>query len=157
MFLLNSFFALGEELGWRGYLLRSLKSRATNFYVRAFIIGFIWGLWHLPLYIKIGVTLPRFGIFMINVCLISLLYTWLFERNNVIWPTVVAHATHNVFLGVVLPTLTLSQNAAPLWFGEEGILTTAGYVLFIGSAIVGASFVRSRARSEKNYSRHFGR
>jgi membrane protease YdiL (CAAX protease family) len=42
---------LGEELGWRGYLTpRLLKSQ--NAIVTSLIVGFLWGIWHLPLYIS---------------------------------------------------------------------------------------------------------
>lgn len=52
---LNGVFGFGEELGWRGYLLPKLmplgKPRAY------FVVGIIWGLWHLPL-ILVGFTYP---------------------------------------------------------------------------------------------------
>ena len=41
---------LGEELGWRGYLTpKLLESR--NAIVVSLIVGFLWGIWHLPLYL----------------------------------------------------------------------------------------------------------
>lgn len=43
----NSVFAFGEELGWRGYLLPKLLPLGK---FRAYLlIGIIWGFWHLPL------------------------------------------------------------------------------------------------------------
>ena len=53
--LANGLLGLGEELGWRGYLLPKLmvlgKPKAYS------ILGVIWGLWHLPLII-IGFAYP---------------------------------------------------------------------------------------------------
>jgi hypothetical protein len=44
---MNSFFGLGEEIGWRGFLLPRLMSFGkTKAYI---ILGIIWGFWHLPL------------------------------------------------------------------------------------------------------------
>lgn len=44
---LNSVFAFGEELGWRGYLLPKLLPLGKP---RAYLLlGIVWGLWHLPL------------------------------------------------------------------------------------------------------------
>lgn len=43
----NSLWAFGEELGWRGYLLPKLMPLGK---ARAYLLlGVIWGLWHLPL------------------------------------------------------------------------------------------------------------
>lgn len=44
---------LGEELGWRGYLLGEFRKRHSV--IRAsLIVGLIWGLWHLPLWLVSG-------------------------------------------------------------------------------------------------------
>ena len=51
----NSLFGLGEEIGWRGFLLPRLlplgKARAY------LLLGLIWGLWHAPL-ILVGFNYP---------------------------------------------------------------------------------------------------
>ncbi len=52
----NGLIALGEEIGWRGYLLPRLMPLGKT---RAYLIsGVIWGLWHLPL-VLIGFTYPN--------------------------------------------------------------------------------------------------
>lgn len=43
---LNMVFALGEEIGWRGYLYDLLGSKPTA--TAALIVGALWGLWHSP-------------------------------------------------------------------------------------------------------------
>ena len=40
-------FALGEELGWRGFALPGLQSR-FNALVASLIVGLLWWAWHLP-------------------------------------------------------------------------------------------------------------
>ena len=51
----NGLIALGEEIGWRGYLLPRLMPLGK---ARAYLIlGVIWGLWHTPL-VLIGFTYP---------------------------------------------------------------------------------------------------
>ena len=45
---INAAVALGEEIGWRGYLLDLLAGRLGE-PVAALVIGVMWGLWHLPL------------------------------------------------------------------------------------------------------------
>jgi len=55
--IINGLFGLGEELGWRGYLLPKLMPLGK---FRAYLIlGVVWGLWHLPL-ILIGFTYTGF-------------------------------------------------------------------------------------------------
>lgn len=45
--LINLLFGLGEEIGWRGFLLpRLLPLGKANAYI---LLGIIWGLWHAPL------------------------------------------------------------------------------------------------------------
>jgi membrane protease YdiL (CAAX protease family) len=52
---INAMFGLGEEIGWRGYLLPKLLTLGKP---KAYLLlGVIWGLWHLPL-IAIGFTYP---------------------------------------------------------------------------------------------------
>lgn len=41
---------LGEELGWRGYLTPKLLE-TQNAIIVSLIVGFLWGIWHLPLYL----------------------------------------------------------------------------------------------------------
>ena len=44
--LFYSMFALGEELGWRGYLLAKLAPIGLG--RASILIGIIWGVWHAP-------------------------------------------------------------------------------------------------------------
>lgn len=44
---------LNEEFGWRGYLLDKLFAR-FRFVGATLILGFIWGIWHLPWYFTPG-------------------------------------------------------------------------------------------------------
>src|SRR5258705_4048652 len=46
------FFALGEELGWRGYLLPQLMRARWPFPL--LLSGLVWGVWHFPLFIFTG-------------------------------------------------------------------------------------------------------
>ena len=49
-FTINALFAFGEELGWRGYLLKKLEP--LGFFRSALITGILWGLWHYGLILQ---------------------------------------------------------------------------------------------------------
>jgi membrane protease YdiL (CAAX protease family) len=47
--------ATGEELGWRGFLLREFQTR-HSLLVSALLVGIVWGCWHLPVWFTLGYT-----------------------------------------------------------------------------------------------------
>ncbi|CCH50323.1 CPBP family intramembrane glutamic endopeptidase [Pseudodesulfovibrio piezophilus] len=69
---INFTFGLGEEIGWRGFLLPRLMGLGR---IKAhFCLGIIWGLWHAPL-IWAGFNYPGFpvtGIFL--MCLLCIAF-----------------------------------------------------------------------------------
>ncbi|MFO8065956.1 MAG: CPBP family intramembrane glutamic endopeptidase, partial [Bacteroidales bacterium] len=44
---INAVAGFGEELGWRGFLVRQFENQ--KFMKAALIIGLVWGIWHSPL------------------------------------------------------------------------------------------------------------
>lgn len=99
---INAFFALGEELGWRGYLLRALSNR--KFLTVSLIIGFVWGLWHFPL-ILIGHNYPQHPIagvgMMIVLCiLLSPVMTYIVIKSKSVITAAIFHGTNNAIAGI---------------------------------------------------------
>ena len=75
---------LGEELGWRGFLLPELQKKYTNL-KSAIIIGIIWFIWHIPLWwapfgtLVSGESISFLTVttyFLMLICL-SIIITWL--------------------------------------------------------------------------------
>jgi len=138
----NSIFALGEEIGWRGYLLAKLKNE--NFYNRALIVGAIWSVWHLPIYIRMNIPAVSIVIFILNIFIISIIYAWLFEKNNSIWSATIIHATHNIFFNMILPMILIPKTESTILFGEEGLLATIGYLIVVFGIVIEREYKKDK-------------
>lgn len=102
---LNLIPALGEELGWRGWLLPKLMRLGA---ARAILLsGVIWGLWHAPL-ILLGYNYPDAPgwlgvIMMIGMCtVVGAIFSWLRIRSASVWPAALAHGALNSAAGFSL-------------------------------------------------------
>jgi len=75
---------LEEEFGWRGYALDRLQAR-YNALISSVILGFIWGLWHLPLFFIPTQTIyyqkPIWGM-MVSLVLYAILFTWIYNNTG---------------------------------------------------------------------------
>lgn len=75
---------LGEEIGWRGFLLPRLLA-LTRPVTASLLVGVVWYLWHLPLFAADGSrTLDAAFLWqylLLNLAY-ALLHTWLFLRSN---------------------------------------------------------------------------
>ena len=88
---------ISEEFGWRGYALPRLQAR-WNALVSSIVLGVIWAAWHLPLWFVAGSSQQgsSFWLFLANLVLLSVLYTWLFNNaKGSILVAVVFHAMLN--------------------------------------------------------------
>lgn len=86
-----------EELGWRGFALPRLQEGYTDL-TASLVIGFLWFLWHLPLFFvegssQVGVPLYYYGV---AVVALSVVFTWLYNKTDrsVLLPMVL-HASVN--------------------------------------------------------------
>jgi membrane protease YdiL (CAAX protease family) len=102
--LFNMLFALGEELGWRGYLLPRLIPMGQG---RAILLsGVIWGIWHWPAILQ-GHNYPGqpvLGMFlMIGFCvLFGAFLSWLYLRTGSPWAPALGHGSLNAVAGLPL-------------------------------------------------------
>ena len=82
---------LGEEGGWRGFALPRLQQRSGPL-VGTLLLGVLWGLWHLPLFLLVpgyngagtgfvGILIP-FVAFVISVIGMTVLFTWVFNNTR---------------------------------------------------------------------------
>lgn len=86
---------LSEEIGWRGYALERLQTR-WNALTSSLIVGLVWALWHLPLFMMVGTAQHELGDpfigFLIKMIASSILYTWLYNNTKQsLWSAILLH------------------------------------------------------------------
>lgn len=95
---------VGEEIGWRGFLLAGLLRERSPLVATA-IVALGWALWHSPLYFVPG--MPSYGqsflAFAAWVVPISFLLTWLWLRTRSVWLATVMHGTLNLGAAIIFP------------------------------------------------------
>ena len=95
---------LGEELGWRGFVLNELQTKHTPL-MAALIVGFWWGIWHLPIWFTtgfMGIQLIKYIIFfMISVISISIIITAFYNLNKNLLVPILIHQLFNFLIGVI--------------------------------------------------------
>ena len=99
---LNLIPCLGEEWGWRGYLLPKVAAR-MKFLPTVLLTGFIWGIWHAPIIVtghNYGVGYPGYpwtGIgAMCLFCIVAgVLLSHITLKAKSCWPAVLAHGALN--------------------------------------------------------------
>ena len=141
--LLNSVFALGEEVGWRGFLYPQLKSRYGR--RKAWLLGgVIWGAWHWPLIWLIGyeygtgyIGFPVSGMLLFCVFTVAAgaLSDWLYERSGNIWMPAIFHGAINGAATVPLAVCSVvNGNTRLLGPAPNGLI--AGLPLMIIAAVL---------------------
>lgn len=142
--LLDLVAALGEEIGWAGYLTPRMLERAT-FLKASLGVGLIWGVWHWPLILGTNynagttgwVAIPCFTAMSVGF---SFVRSWLWIRSRSLWTGALMHAAHNLVIQAVLDTMTVDT-------GVTRYLTTEfGVGLALAYAVVGYLCWRSAPR-----------
>lgn len=121
--VVNSIYAFGEELGWRGYLLPNLLHLGK---LRACVIsGATWGVWHAPLIIMghLYPGYPYLGVLMITIMciLLGIIFGWLRLASDSLIPPIVAHAALNAQLLAYFPSFMVTD-VNPVLGGGTGVI-----------------------------------
>jgi membrane protease YdiL (CAAX protease family) len=120
-----------EEFGWRGYLLDPLQERLTPL-GGALAVGFVWAVWHLPLFYIPSETIyyanPFLG-FAVSITLLSVLMTWVYNSTNrSLLPALLMHTSWNWAQGM-FPVL----DSDPASLAMVGLLVAATIVVVVYS------------------------
>jgi uncharacterized protein len=97
----------GEELGWRGFALPHLQA-ARSALGASVVLGVVWGVWHLPLYLTgaEGRPLSLFAPWVLVTVALSIFLTWMYNgTGGSLLIVVLFHAAINLPLTVLLEPL----------------------------------------------------
>jgi membrane protease YdiL (CAAX protease family) len=148
MFIFLTFAAgIGEEFGWRGFLLPRLQTR-HNALVSGLIAGVAWATWHVPLFFIEGTSqyehrlagglFPAILGYAVFVIVQSVQFTWLFNNTKgSVLLAAVFHGASNAWAG------HLGMGNIP--FG--GILTLAALSVLITAVIAAMAGARDLSRT----------
>ena len=123
----NAVAGFGEELGWRGFLVKELGF--MGFWKSSALIGLIWGLWHAPL-VLLGLNYPQhpqLGILVMTAwtVVIAPVFSYIRLKAKSVIAAAIFHGTINAVPGLAVVLLT---------GGDEltvGITGLAGFTAFI--------------------------
>jgi len=127
--VINTLPALGEELGWRGYLFPRLLRLGT---VPAVVVsGVVWGLWHAPL-LLLGYNYPGASplVAVAAMCGMTIVLggvlAWVRMRSGSVWPAAVGHGAINAAAGF---SLLFAQAGATVYTTQATILGWSGWIV----------------------------
>jgi uncharacterized protein len=114
--------ALGEEIGWRGFLVPEL-SKTMGFTGTALASGIVWACWHYPILIwgdyNAG-TPSWYGLscFTVMVVAIAVVFAWIRLKSGSLWTGAMLHASHNLYVQAIFTPLTQDRGKT-VWFIDE--------------------------------------
>ncbi len=126
--------ALGEEIGWRGFLVPEL-SKNTSYTLTSIISGLIWSVWHYPILIYGGYnngTPTWYGLlcFTVMVVAISFVFAWMRLKSGSLWTGAILHASHNLYIQGFFTPITADTGKTAWYIDEFGCVVPIVAVAF---------------------------
>jgi uncharacterized protein len=145
--------ALGEEVGWRGFLLpKMISGGIKNPYLFS---GLVWASWHLPLiafggFYQADNALLMALIYGVGIIAMSYVFSELRVRSGSVWVAAIVHAVHNFFFQFMVPVLllTVPGSRSDLWDMATGDTGLSIAVLYASAYLVFRHVVRRHRTSE---------
>ena len=118
--------AIGEEIGWRGFMLPALCERLGEVKT-LFVTGLIWAAWHLPLlafgdYMEGAPVWFKLPAFVLCIVPVGIIAGYLTYKSKSIWPATFLHGAHNNFDQMVFDVITIGDDKK-YFVSETGIFT----------------------------------
>lgn len=142
--LINLIPVMGEEVGWRGYMLTRLVHAKVKYPI--LVSGLIWATWHVPIVIA-GLYVAGTSVFLsvlgMYLCIVPFSYITAHLRltTGSVWPSVIIHAAWNsIIQGPFARASTSTGSHSEIWIGESGLITAL--IIFIVAIIVSRATMR---------------
>jgi uncharacterized protein len=122
-FLLLLPSVLGEELGWRGFLVPEL-CKWMRFTGVALVSGLLWAVWHWPMIFmgiygnKVAPLSFQLLTFTLFIVANGFILAFLRLKTNSVWTAVIFHMSSNVFMQKFFTPMT-EGTARSAWFVDE--------------------------------------
>jgi uncharacterized protein len=132
--------ALGEEIGWRGFLVPEL-SKTASYTATSLISGIVWSLWHYPILIygdyNAG-TPTWYGLtcFTVMVISMSFVFAWMRLKSGSLWTGAILHGSHNLYIQGIFTPLTRNTGKTAWFIDEFGCvlpLVAAAFAIYFWS------------------------
>jgi membrane protease YdiL (CAAX protease family) len=128
----GTFTAMGEEIGWRGYLQPRLDAAGVR--ASVVVVTLVQIAYHAPLmvgagYAQAGSLATSLALFAIGDLPVTFIWARETYLARSLWPAVFLHSFHNTISQWLFPKFfTVAEDQ--IWLGGEGgLLPTAGYVV----------------------------
>ena len=114
---------LGEEIGWRGFLVPEL-AKTMSFTGVGVVSGFTWALFHWPLIIlglygnDVTPLFYQLFVFSVFITASGIIMAYFRLKTNSLWPAVIYHASSNIFIQKLFTPITIT-NANSAWYIDE--------------------------------------
>ncbi|KPN97600.1 CPBP family intramembrane glutamic endopeptidase [Lysinibacillus sp. ZYM-1] len=131
-----------EESVWRGYLTSKLLTLKVNDFWLYFIVGGVWGAWHIPYFLVFLSESDIFSVIPVNRWLFALIgivtmicwtvmYTEIYLMTKSIWPLVLMHMTEDALVNPLILDgyIKITQGKEFLVSPTAGIITTMLYLM----------------------------
>lgn len=140
--IINVIPTLGEELGWRGYLLYGLKNSCGSSTKAVLFTGVIWGIWHAPM-IAMGHNYgtdysgyPYVGILMMIIfCVfVGIIEGYITLRTDSVLPAAICHSAINglASIGILFCNTTeYRMLVGPAYMGIIAFIPTILFAVYI--------------------------
>jgi membrane protease YdiL (CAAX protease family) len=141
------FFALFEEVGWRGYLAPKMYSLGINVYVAHALVAVVWASWHLPFirelstYTTEGLAtyVPRL---FLGAFAFSIVYGEIRMITATFWPAVLMHWVGNTIANPLVAGFVLFS-VGKEYLGSVGV---DGLFMIAFFGLLGVAINRWRSR-----------
>jgi len=146
--------AVGEEIGWRGYMLtRLIDARLSR---PILLSGVVWGLWHLPIILSgqyAAGPYPMLSalLFLISIIAGGALAAYARLETGSVWAAALFHASWNATIQGPFDHFTVGGDASrttSIWIGESGILVMLASVL-VAAVVFRRGVTARRAPNER--------